>query len=409
MLKIKLVVGVLFFVSSFVFSQIENYNYKREIKGVKEQWHKVILPNDIFGKITNDYSDIRIFGITANHDTIEAPYLLHLTEEKEYKRDISFKLINSTRNANGYYFTFEIPSLELINNVKLLFTQQNFDWMIGLEGSQNQENWYTISDQYRILSINNEFTDYNYTDLTFTDSKFKYYRVKIESKELPQLEKATVSMCETVPGKFNSYSIEKLEQNEDKHLKKSEIYLTLKESVAVSQIEVEVKDAYDYYRPISIQYLSDSIQTEKGWKYQYTTLTSDILNSIEKNSFKFISRTTRKLKLIIENHDNRPLTISNIYVKGYVHEIVARFTDNATYYLTYGSSIVTHPKYDIEQFTENIPESPSLVQLGKEELIERDQPMKDEPLFKNKWWLWVVMSIIVLILGWFSLKMIKGV
>ncbi|MFT5337817.1 MAG: hypothetical protein ACI9YL_001829, partial [Luteibaculaceae bacterium] len=54
---------------SFSYGQVDDYNYKREIKGVQDQWHKIILPNDIFGKTEPDFSDIRIFGLTERNDT----------------------------------------------------------------------------------------------------------------------------------------------------------------------------------------------------------------------------------------------------------------------------------------------------------------------------------------------------
>ncbi len=73
---------LLLLVCSYSYGQIEQYNYKRELIGVSDQWHKVILTDEIFGKVSGNLSDIRIFGITANNDTIETPYLLRLTSEK---------------------------------------------------------------------------------------------------------------------------------------------------------------------------------------------------------------------------------------------------------------------------------------------------------------------------------------
>ena len=71
----------LLFVYSLSFAQTEQYNYKRELKGISEQWHKIILPDEIFGKTSQNLSDIRIFGIKENFDTIEAPYLLQLIKK----------------------------------------------------------------------------------------------------------------------------------------------------------------------------------------------------------------------------------------------------------------------------------------------------------------------------------------
>ena len=53
-----------------------------------------------------------------------------------------------------------------------------------------------------------------------------------------------------------------------------------------------------------------------------------------KKGLKFNSTTVQKLKIIIDNKDNQPLSIDGILVKGYVHELTARFTENAKYFLT---------------------------------------------------------------------------
>jgi hypothetical protein len=136
-------------------------------------------------------------------------------------------------------------------------------------------------------------------------------------------------------------------------------------------------------------------------------LTTGTLNSIHKNGLKFNSTIVQKLKIIIDNKDNQPLSIDGIKVKGYVHELTARFTENATYFLTYGNENATKPDYDIERFPDNVPKMLSSLELGNELEIAKEEAPKKTPLFENKIWLWLIMGLIILVLGWFSLKMMK--
>ena len=94
-----------------------------------------------------------IFGIDENKDTLEASYLLSLEKEKIIIENIDFNMINSSININGSYFIFEITEDEAINQINLDFNNKNFDWKVKFEGSQNQLEWFTILDNYRILSI----------------------------------------------------------------------------------------------------------------------------------------------------------------------------------------------------------------------------------------------------------------
>ena len=396
------------FVCSVAYGQMEQYNYKREITGYSGQWNKLILPDEIFGKISQNLNDIRIYGTTANNDTVEAPYLLRLSTGNISGKEISFNTLNTSHNDKGYYFTFEIPATEPINQILLDFKQENFDWRIKLEGSQNQNDWFTISDNYRILSIKNEITDFQFTRLTFPDSKYRFFRLQIDSKEKPELNQAKISQNEIANGTFRNYIVNNFYVTENKELKQTEIDFELQMPVPVSFLKLEVKDSFDYYRPFIIKYLTDSIKTEQGWKYNYSTLTSGTLNSIDKNGFNFSSTTVQKLKIIINNADNQPLTIDSIQVKGVEHELLVRFTEQATYYLTYGNKSATSPVYDINRFADKVPVELTTLNLGDEQLIEKREIPLTEPLFKNKTWLWLIMGLIIIVLGWFSIRMMKN-
>jgi len=406
-LRIKLII-IAAFISSYAHGQSQTYSHQRDIKGITEQWHKIILPDDVFDKVSNDFSDIRILGITASNDTIEAPYILRLSAGTVTSNQVGFKLLNTSHNDSGYYFTFHIPTMDQINQIKLNFAEKNFDWLVKIEGSQNQNEWFTIADNYRILSIKNAATDFQFTDLVFPNSKFRYYRLLIRTHEKPSLTLASIAHQDITKGRYRNYAIKKFNIKENKQTKQTEINVELNLPVAMCQLIIHVKDTNDYYRAATVKYLRDSIKTEKGWNYNYTTLTSGILNSAGTNEFEFASTTSQTLKILIDNLDNQPLMIDSIQLKGNLHELIARFTIQANYFLAYGNKTVAKPQYDIERFVNNIPETLYTLQLGNEQNIENPKDQSIDPLFKNKKWLWITMTLIILTLGWFSIKMMHS-
>ena len=217
--KTKVYRWILLLFCSYSFAQMDSYDYKRELNGISETWHKITIPNEIFGAVSNDLSDLRIYGITDNNDTIEAPYLLQLEKEKIVSETIKFNTINTSNTKNGYFFTFEIPSAKTINEINLDFGTKNFDWGIGLEGSQNNQEWFSILKDYRILAIKNSVTDYDFTKVVFPDSKYRYFRLFIPSKTNPNLISANLSQKKTTPGTFRNYSIHKMVIKENKENK----------------------------------------------------------------------------------------------------------------------------------------------------------------------------------------------
>ncbi len=147
------------------------------------------------------------------------------------------------------------------------------------------------------------------------------------------------------------------------------------------------------------------METEKGWKYSYANLASGTLTSIEKKGFQFETTLAQKLRVIIENYDNRPLQIESAKAKGYIHELVARFSEPATYYLTYGNDQTKKPYYDIVQAATKIPDNLSRLTLRDVQEIPKKAAQTGSPLFENKLWLWGVMGLVILVLGWFTVRM----
>lgn len=386
-----------------------DYNYKSELTGNKDGWNKIILPNEVFKNVENSLHDIRIFGITEQLDTIEAPYILYRQKKEVIDQWVIFKMINQVKNDHGYFYTFEMKQPNDVNHVKLDFGQQNFNWRVNFEGSNDQNEWFSIVEDYRLVAIKNKLTDYKFTDISFPATRYKFYRLQIKNPETkPMLKSSFLQLKKITKGIYNDFPVKNLTSKEDKKNKKTIIDFNLEQPVPVSFIEINVENDYDYYRNITVQYLADSTKTEKEWKYNYRNLSSSILNSIEPNVIKFRSKIVQKIRLVIDNQDNQPLTINQVLVKGYKHHLIARFSEPANYFLAFGNPKAKKPNYDIDNFTNNIPSLLDELKLGPIEKIDKTPLPKQEPLFKNKLWLYGIMGVIILLLGWFSLKMIQS-
>jgi len=388
-------------------AQIDQYNFSRELTGIKNQWHKVIITDDIHGKVLPNYADLRVLGVKKNGDTIEAPYILRESKGAHRRNDKAFKILNSSYDDNGFYFTLEVPTVEDINHIKLDFENQNFDWNLRLEGSQNQQEWFTILQNYRILSIGNDEIDFQFTKMVFPDSKYRFFRIFISTDEKPKLTSAQVTWLENTDGILRTYQQKNTSVREISESRTTEIGIELEQPVPISRIRINVQDTVDYYRKVSILYLNDSTETEQGLKYSYRSIYSGTLNSLEKNEFQFISTRIKKLKIKIQNYDNESLSFSSVDIQGYEHDLVIRFSGEARYHLMYGNRNASAPQYDIAKFQQNIPATLTTLELSDEEEIKKLESTLADPLFENKLWLWSAMILTIGLLGWFSIKMMK--
>ncbi|SEN98162.1 Protein of unknown function [bacterium A37T11] len=411
LMKVRVSLGAVLLICSslHVQGQIPGYRYQRQISGIEGQWNRLVLPDGLFKKASEDLSDIRIIGITAGKDTIEAPYLLKEANNKVAKKEITFRQLNSSSNDKGHYFTFEVPSADPINEITLELKPTNFDWKVKLEGSQDQQEWFTLLNNYRIVSIKNALTDFRFTTLSFPPSVYRYFRILIPGAEDPGQLSAQLYRQESTEGVYRTFPVKVSLTPINKKTKQRDITVRLPTAVRASYLKVAVRDSLDYYRPVTISYLTDSIKTEKGWIYDFNTLTNGTLNSLEKNEFTFPSTLLQTIKVTIDEQDNQPLSIGPIEVKGYVQELIARFTQPATYYLVYGKANAEAPQYDIAQFTVKIPKVLPELTLGEEQTTAPGGEQAAAPLFTNKAWLWAIIVIMVLLLGIFSIRMMRKV
>ncbi len=389
-------------------AQEYEFKYQRNLEGVTDTWHAIEIPDDAYSKLNSDFSDVRILGILANGDTVEAPYILQVQADSYDNKVIDFSLINEVKNSGSYYYTFELPKPQLVNSISLSFNRSNFDWVVTLEGSQNQQEWFAIGKKSRIVGIENDNTSYQYTTLEFKNVSYKYLRLRIPSSKNPRLNKATIEEKILTKGVYTSPVIESFKVVEHNDRNETEVLLSLQKMEPISFIKLQVVDSIDYYRSVSVEYAIDSIKNNKGWQYLYRSLFTSTLSSLNKKGYNFPNQVLKHLRITIKNYDNEPLTFSKANIHGNPHKLIARFTKPATYYLVYGNKRAYVPNYDITKFEDNIPKKNKQLSVGDEKFVEEEVKAEQEALFKDDIWLWAIMIFAILILGWFSLKMLKN-
>lgn len=410
-LILKLLLGGIFVLLTFgLRAQESSFKYFRELSSDDglSGWRSLELPQDIDQFIKKDYADIRVLGRSDKGDTVEVPYIFKTLVDKVAVKEAPFKRINRSKSKGVHYYTFYLEDEVLINQVNLYFKRDNFDWHIKLEGSQDRKSWFTLQDQYRIVSIKNELTDYRFTKITFPDAKYQYYRLAVDANKDPKLKDATISRRLSVEGKYRDFTVETFSVEQEKKKKQTIIDFSLKEPVAVSYMKFDVLDTVDYYRPALITYAADSFQTPEGkWMYNYKRLRRGTLSSLEDNEFFFGNTISYRFRATIFNYDNEPLNITGVNLKGNVHTMEVRFPDPSyQYFLVYGKDNARKPRYDVEIFKEKVPTDLSVVKLGKHQDMVVATKEKVHPIFESEYWLWGIMLVIIGLLGWFTIKMI---
>lgn len=386
------------------FSYGQGY-YEHSVNSVTNQWHRVDLPVASFGRLNDSYASIRIFGKDNNGSAVEQPYLLIKDQPRTILRAVPSAIINRTRKGNDHYFTFKISDQPMLSQVNLDLENDDFDWKVLLEGSMDQKEWFTITEDYRIVALPEK---YRFTRLDFDPVNYPFLRAKINASEKPVLSAVTINTASITTGTYENWLPKSISHEPVSKTKTSELLIDLGKTVPVSYLKINPEVDYDYYRNFSVYFLKDSIRTETGWRERWTNAGSGTLSSFGNNVFIIDEGLTSKIKVTIQNQDNQMLDISAVAVKGAEHYLLARFDGKPPYALQYGNQKLNYPRYDLANFKKNIPEKPTPVQLGKAVYRKVTDEDASTPLFANSLWLYLLMGFIILVLGGFTMSMIKN-
>ncbi|PHN05758.1 DUF3999 family protein [Flavilitoribacter nigricans] len=382
------------------------YHFLRDLEGTEAGWQQLSLPDGIFRHLDPSLRDLRIKGITAAGDTIEAPYLIRWPNPVVKVERSDFRLLNQSRQGNTYFATLTKDDDKAINRIDLEFDNTDFNWRIDLEGSPDGREWFSLLQGYRILAYEGPLGDYAFTTLQFPESDYSHYRIQISSSETVKLRAATYHLFQKPDIDYQEYTIISQSATVNKEQKQTELEWELATPVPVSRIELPVTDTFDYYRPLRIQLLTDSTRSESGVQYRYTEVYRGVLSSLEPPVFTFPPERTYRIRVIIDHQDNAPLKFGSPRVEGIHPAVIFRITEPADYHLVYGWPDAIAPRYDLNRFEEKIPSDVPEVRLAPEVRLRPDLAVRS-PLLVNRAWLWIVLVLAIGVLGWFSMRMIS--
>jgi hypothetical protein len=384
------------------------FKYRRSLDGIENQWHTMWLPEDLYQHAQPELADLRIFGITSDHDTIEAPYLIREQRGGSNFSYVKFKILNQTHKNNHYFYTFKVPEDNIINHMVLKFDNPNYDLTVYIEGSNDQKEWFEFSDNYRILSIHDGQIDYEHNEIYFKPARYNYFRINFKTDIKPGKLTATLAKMSIDSGRYYTYEPSGLKLSYDKTSKNSVLEVDLPGYVPVSYIDPIVKVNTDYYRRYVLECATDSFLTQnKQWKYYFKTVSTGTISSLGSNTIRFENQITKHIKMTIFNYDNPPLSIPDVIVKGNANELIVRFDTVARYFLYYGNPQLPPPYYDINVFEHHIPKNLIPIKPSKEEILDRNNVIMHEPKTRIGF-LWMAIGVIILMLGGFTIHMMKS-
>jgi hypothetical protein len=225
-----------------------------------------------------------------------------------------------------------------VKEIELNFEQKNFDLRIQLQGSQDLIEWYTLLQDYRILSILNTATDYRFTRLLFPEASFRYFRIVIPSEKDPVLRTAATPQGDARLPEYHLYPPFKQRGQAVPDKKQSWWYIDLPQKLPVSWLQVHIADPVEYMRPIRIQKVVGPAYGSQAGEKEYVTIESSMLSSFSQNTFSIPAVLTDEIRLVIDHGDNVPVMIDSVTLKTTLQEVWTRLPEAGRYLMVYGDA-----------------------------------------------------------------------
>lgn len=406
----KLILIVCCTISAFASAQFSLYDYYREIKPVPENgYYKLKIGSAIIDRPGH----YRIFEL--GKDTIAVPHIIEEYDNSTYDKSF-FKYLNIIDKSfianRASYATLVLDSGITYNALYINYNTPEFFKNISIEGSDDNKTWKTIIEHEKVFHYYREPNDHYYRNkISFEPVTFKYIRVVTDDSDSPKLDisSAYLPLTEEVSNGDGELLPTGLLRTEDKAKKQTVIECSFKRMYFIGCLQLKVENDLPFRREVDIEFLTQNTSNDK-----WVTFGQSTISSVSSNKIYFKNYSTRdanfktiKMRITIHNLDDRPL--GDIKIDAFTHEeiVKCRLEKDKKYALVYGKENDAAPQYDLAYFKNAIPLNVKQAELGPESKIEHIAAVVKSPLFGKKLWIWVALSLAVLLIGVFALKMLK--
>lgn len=391
-------------------AQLNSYDYYREIKPVNENgFYKLKIGSGVIDRPGH----YRVYEI--GKDTLEVPHLIEEYDNSSYDRSF-FKYLNIVDKsyiANKHSFaTLVVDSGLTYSSVYLNFSAPEFFKNVTLEGSDDNKNWKTIIENEKVFHyFRPPFDHYYRNKISFSPVTFKYIRVVSDDSDSPKLDisSAYIPLTEEVSNGDGELLPTGLIRTEDKAKKQTIIECSFRRMYFIGCLQIKVENEMPYRREVEVEFLTQNTGNDKWVVFGRSIISSNSSNKIYFKNYSSRDENfkTIKMRIIIHNLDDRPL--GAISIDAFTHEEIlkCKLEKDKKYVLAYGKANDALPQYDLQYFKNAIPLNLKYAETGNEQKISHAVVEAPSPLFGNKLWIWIALTAGVLLIGIFTLKLLK--
>lgn len=390
-------------------------------------YYRILLQPEVTSELSTNFSDVRLY----DQDNLETPYLIYKDEAtKGLDRFVMYEIVSKQFDDSHSFITVKNSLGNPVDHIVLEVNNAQTQKGMTLTGSYDGVHFYALVDHFIVSSFDTynkgerRTTSLLRFDFPLTD--YKYYRFNFDDwtwwwhdYDRPVfIVRAGYIEPTFIPEECLEIPKPILTQTDSVKKKQSYIRIAFTDSQYVDHLRFNIitrNKSGDYYRAASLYQIVET--TEAGIKKEREEfISSTILSSVNANEINLGRMRVKNLVLRINNDDNQPLIVDVVHAFQVKHYLVAELEKKNQYFIRFGNDSISSPVYDLTYFKDKIPARPEIIKSGirkdiSEKRIVAGQNDKHvglgDNLFKDKRVIWIVIGIVILLLGFMTMKMLK--
>lgn len=388
-------------------AQTDGYKFYSRLDSVQTAgFYNIEITPELSARLKTDYSDIRI----VNEAGKWIPHILHTPANERANeaitRDLKYSIVeNSVLNT----VIIVENKKNTASSLGLIITNTSAERFCTLSGSRDKTNWYVINDSILINPAPGDTATENIFNINFPPNNYSFYKLVIHNNnKYPFNIKNIVRKGEV---------LEFWSKQPATSLDNPATTIQQKDSGKISYIKITQQQPFQFDNIIlqlsGVKYYSRKVDlyvpgTDKSsFKDPGQLLQSFTVSNNSTLQFTVPLAKSPVFYLLISNEDNLPLTVTNVKTACSNHYITA-YLEAGAYRLIMDNENAVMPVYDLVKLNSKIPDSIAFLQVGKTETLDENKPAVITTK-NNKWMLWLAIAVALVILLFFTYRMLKEV
>ena len=359
-------------------------------------WIDLVLTPEVFGQARADLGDLRLYDGRGR----EVPYALRVRRTRHQRQRLPARQFNRQTDPDGSVeVTLELDEGRREHDeIDVVTGGRDFRRRVQIQGSDDGKDWGSLLDDAQVVRFPFNKMSVERHRLRYAASRFRYLRVRVlpdrsKASDKPQITSAEVYHTVDVPGEYVTRPawVEPREAVPTYEGPGSAWIIELgAQAVPCEKLTVDVADE-DFARPYALEKIEDEGDRRVVARGEWRRRRGAERKPLE---IELDELTAGRLRLVVTDHRNRPLTITAVRYTAPVRQVVFSRSEAvaAPLRLYVGSAKAEAPHYD---FAANLPEvlkpSPARAELGPQQLNPVYRP---EPKPWTERWPWLVYVVL---------------